>query len=167
IAIPAADVVDLDGHFGLHPTLAPLKTLWDNKSLAVLHAIGSPDSTPRLAQMVARLGEPLYQQPAPTGYAETEEHWVNSGALLARMNAAVALAGGRLPGIDANLDSVIPATTDHSQLVSAVDERILGGTMSAHTKSVILEQLTDLNDPIQARALAVGLALGGPDFQKQ
>src|SRR5204862_3333644 len=48
-----------------------------------------PDSTPRLAPMVARLGEPLYQQPAPTGYAETEAHWVNSGSLLARMNAAV------------------------------------------------------------------------------
>ena len=126
-----------------------------------------PDSTPRLAQMVARLGEPLYQQPAPTGYAETEAHWVNSGALLARMNAAVALAGGRLPGIDANLDAVIPATTDHAQLVDAVDERILGSTMSAHTKSVILEQLDDISDPTQARALAVGLALGGPDFQKQ
>src|SRR5689334_8498675 len=39
-----------------------------------------PDNTPRLAQLVARLGEPLYQQPAPTGYAETEAHWVNSGA---------------------------------------------------------------------------------------
>src|SRR5437016_5277952 len=44
-----------------------------------------PDTTPQLAQVVARLGEPLYQQPAPTGYAETEAHWVNSGALLARM----------------------------------------------------------------------------------
>jgi len=126
-----------------------------------------PDSTPRLAQMVARLGEPLYQQPAPTGYAETEAHWVNSGSLLARMNAAVALAGGRLPGIDANLDAVIPATTDHAQLVDRVDERILGSTMSAHTKSVILAQLGDISDPAQARALAVGLALGGPDFQKQ
>src|SRR5437762_1389090 len=51
-----------------------------------------PDDTPRLAQLVARLGEPLYQQPAPTGYAETEEHWVNSGALLARMNAAMMIA---------------------------------------------------------------------------
>ena len=43
IAIPARDVVDLDGHFGLHPSLAPLKPLWDNKSLAVIHAVGSPD----------------------------------------------------------------------------------------------------------------------------
>jgi len=144
-----------------------VKTPFEFVVSAVRAVSADPDTTPRLAQVVARLGEPLYQQPAPTGYAETEAHWVNSGALLARMNAAVALAGGRLPGIDANLDGVIPATTDHSQLIDMVDERILGGTMSVHTRSVILEQLADVADPLQARALAVGLAIGGPDFQKQ
>ena len=117
-----------------------------------------PDDTPRLAQLVARLGEPLYQQPAPTGYAETEAHWVNSGALLARMNAAMAIAKDC---------SSIPANEDHARLVDMIDQQLLAGTMSAHTKSVILEQLTDVTDPVQARALAVGLALGGPDFQKQ
>jgi uncharacterized protein (DUF1800 family) len=130
--------------------------------VSAVRAIGvEPDSTPRLAQMVARLGEPLYQQPAPTGYAETEAHWVNSGALLARMNAAVAFARA------ASLDGIVTATTDHEQLVETVDNRLLGGIMSAHTKAVILNQLSDINDPIQARALAVGLALGGPEFQKQ
>src|SRR3954469_16943754 len=39
IAIPTSDVIDLDGHFGLHPSLAPLKDLWNNKSLAALHAV--------------------------------------------------------------------------------------------------------------------------------
>ena len=117
-----------------------------------------PDDTPRLAQLVARLGEPLYQQPAPTGYAETEEHWVNSGALLARMNAAMGIAKDC---------STIPANADHAQLVDMIDQQLLAGTMSEHTKSVILEQLTDVTDPVQARTLAVGLALGGPDFQKQ
>jgi len=144
-----------------------VKTPFEFVVSAVRAVSADPDTTPRLAQVVARLGEPLYQQPAPTGYAETEAHWVNSGALLARMNAAVALAGGRLPGIDANLDGVIPATTDHSQLIDMVDERILGRTMSVHTRSAILEQLADVPDPLQARALAVGLAIGGPDFQKQ
>ena len=146
---------------------AKVKTPFEFVVSAVRAVSADPDTTPRLAQVVARLGEPLYQQPAPTGYAETEAHWVNSGALLARMNAAVALAGGHLPGIDANLDAVIPATTDHSLLVDMVDKRIIGGTMSAHTRIVILEQLTDVADPLQARALAVGLAIGGPDFQKQ
>jgi uncharacterized protein (DUF1800 family) len=117
-----------------------------------------PDDTPRLAQLVARLGEPLYQQPAPTGYAETEAHWVNSGALLARMNAAMMLAKDC---------TSIQTIDDHGQLVDAIDQQLLGGTMSAHTKAVILAQLTDITDPLQARALAVGLAIGGPDFQKQ
>jgi uncharacterized protein (DUF1501 family) len=43
IAIPARDVVDLDGQFGLHPSLAPLKALWDKKILAPIHAVGIPD----------------------------------------------------------------------------------------------------------------------------
>src|SRR2546428_10625869 len=42
IAVPATDVIDLDGYFGLHPRLAPLKPWWDAKSLAAIHAIGSP-----------------------------------------------------------------------------------------------------------------------------
>jgi uncharacterized protein (DUF1800 family) len=136
--------------------------------VSAVRAVGAePDSTQRLAQVVARLGQPLYLQPAPTGYAETQAQWVNSGALLGRMNAAVALAAGRLPGATVDLDAVIPRTTPHAQLMDLVNERLLGGTMSAHTRTVILGQISDVIDPTQARTLAVGLALGGPEFQRQ
>ncbi len=37
--------IDLDGYFGLHPSLRPLKDLWDEKALAIVHAVGSPDPT--------------------------------------------------------------------------------------------------------------------------
>jgi uncharacterized protein (DUF1501 family) len=37
--------LDLDGFFALHPGLAPLGPLWENRSLAVVHACGSPDTT--------------------------------------------------------------------------------------------------------------------------
>src|SRR5262245_58951693 len=37
--------IDLDGFFGLHPRLAPLKPLYDAKQLAIIHACGSPDGT--------------------------------------------------------------------------------------------------------------------------
>jgi uncharacterized protein (DUF1501 family) len=37
--------IDLDGFFGLHPSLRPLKDLWDEKTLAIVHAVGSPDPT--------------------------------------------------------------------------------------------------------------------------
>ena len=83
------------------------------------------------------------------------------------MNAAVAIAAGRLPGAAVDLDSLVPATADRDALVATVNEAILAGTMSEHTKTVIRDQLSDIGDPRQARALAIGLALGGPDFQRQ
>ena len=67
-----------------------------------------PDSTPRLAQRVAQLGEPLFQKQTPDGYGERQEDWVNSGSLLARMNFAVQLASGRMPGVAVDLDRVVP-----------------------------------------------------------
>jgi uncharacterized protein (DUF1501 family) len=50
IAVPKPDggvesVINLDGYFGLHPSLQSFKPLWDSKRLAIVHASGSPDST--------------------------------------------------------------------------------------------------------------------------
>lgn len=136
--------------------------------VSALRAVrAEPDETPRLPRVVGRLGQPLYLHVAPDGYPEREEDWINSGALLDRMNAAVALAAGRLPGAQVNLDAVTPVQSDAALLVARVDTVILGGTMSENTRNVILEQLRDVHDPAQARALAIGLALGGPEFQKR
>jgi hypothetical protein len=146
---------------------AKVKTPLEFVVSAVRAVGGVPDSTPRLAGAVARLGQPLYQHVAPDGYAEHQEDWVNSGALLARMNFAVQLAAGRLPGVAVDLDPVLPLTDDHAALVAAVDRLILGGRMTPRTRQVILAQLADIPNPGAARALAVGLALGGPEFQKQ
>src|SRR5947209_17198469 len=41
----AEAAIDLDGFFGLHPSLAPLKPLYDQKHLAIVDAVGSPDPT--------------------------------------------------------------------------------------------------------------------------
>ena len=128
---------------------------------------GDPDTTPRLAQVVARLGEPLFLHVAPDGYPEREDAWVNGGALLDRMNAAVALAAGRLPGVAVSLDSIVPATPDAERLIAQANAAVLSGTMSENTKQVIRRQISDISDPLQARALAIGLAIGGPEFQRQ
>jgi uncharacterized protein (DUF1501 family) len=45
INIPRRDVLDLDGFFGLHPSLASFQPLWDQRHLAIVHAAGSPDPT--------------------------------------------------------------------------------------------------------------------------
>jgi uncharacterized protein (DUF1800 family) len=126
----------------------------------------TPDTTLRLAQVVARLGQPLYLQAVPTGYPETQAEWVNSGALLQRMNVAIGLAAGRLPGVAVNLDAVLP-TGDAAAVIDAVSHRLLGGAMSDQTRAVLARELADIRDPAQMRAYAVGLALGGPEFQKQ
>jgi uncharacterized protein (DUF1501 family) len=71
IAIPASDVIDLDGHFGLHPSLAPLKPLWDNKSLAPIHAVGSPDATR------SHFDAQDYMETGTPGVKSTPDGWLN------------------------------------------------------------------------------------------
>src|SRR5947199_2055667 len=71
IAVPQNTVVDLDGHFGLHPSLAPLKELWDNKSLAAIHAVGSPDSTR------SHFDAQDYMDTGTPGVKATGDGWVN------------------------------------------------------------------------------------------
>jgi uncharacterized protein (DUF1800 family) len=146
---------------------AKVKTPLEFVVSAVRAVAADPDTTPRLAQVVARLGQPLFQHVAPDGYPEMETAWVNSGALLDRMNAAVALAAGKLPGVTVTGDSLIGAAASPDELIDIVDREILGGTMSENTKQVIKRQLADIPDPRQGRVLAIGLALGGPEFQRQ
>jgi len=71
IAVPGSDVVDLDGYFGLHPRLAPLKPLWDNKSLAVVHAVGSPDPTR------SHFDAQDYMETGTPGRKATSDGWLN------------------------------------------------------------------------------------------
>src|SRR5439155_209163 len=71
IAVPEPDVVDLDGHFGLHPRLAALKPLWENKSLAAIHAIGSPDSTR------SHFDAQDYMESGTPGAKATPDGWLN------------------------------------------------------------------------------------------
>src|SRR5439155_4548258 len=82
IAIPANDVVDLDGHFGLHPSLAPLKELWDNKSLAAIHAVGSPDSTR------SHFDAQDYMETGTPGVKSTADGWLNRYLQAKREEAA-------------------------------------------------------------------------------
>src|SRR5213595_2760129 len=71
IAVPATDVIDLDGHFGLHPRLAALKPLWHNKSLAAIPAIGSPDSTR------SHFDAQDYMESGTPGAKATPDGWLN------------------------------------------------------------------------------------------
>src|SRR5439155_12363323 len=71
IAVPRGDVIDLDGHFGLHPALAPLKRFWDDKTLAAIHAVGSPDSTR------SHFDAQDYMESGTPGVKATADGWIN------------------------------------------------------------------------------------------
>jgi uncharacterized protein (DUF1501 family) len=73
IARPGADggVLDLDGHFGLHPALAPLLPLWQQKRLAFVHAAGSPDPTR------SHFDAQEYMESGTPGRKETADGWMN------------------------------------------------------------------------------------------
>jgi uncharacterized protein (DUF1800 family) len=66
-----------------------------------------------LARRIADMGMPLYLQQPPTGYKDTADAWVSTSALLARMNFAVDLAGGRVNG--APVDAASLGTTAEAQ----------------------------------------------------
>src|SRR5437667_470601 len=61
-----------------------------------------------LARAIGEIGETLYGAQPPTGWPDRAEAWVNAGTLLARMNFAVALVEGRLPGV--RIDTAAMAT---------------------------------------------------------
>jgi hypothetical protein len=65
-----------------------------------------------------------------------------------------------------DLDALLPAADDPDVMIDHVDRTLLSGVMTQHSKEVIRRQVAGLSPP-QARALAVGLGLGGPDFQLQ
>ena len=71
IAVPAREVIDLDGFFGLHPRLAALKPLWDNKSLAAVHAVGSPEATR------SHFDAQDYMESGTPGVKATNDGWLN------------------------------------------------------------------------------------------
>ncbi len=71
IAIPRQSVVDLDGHFGLHPMLAPLKPFWDAGSLTAIHAVGSPDATR------SHFDAQDYMESGTPGLKSTTDGWAN------------------------------------------------------------------------------------------
>jgi len=135
--------------------------------VSAVRAVGAqPDTTPRLALAVARLGQPLFLQSAPTGYRETQDDWINSSALFNRMNLAMALAAGRLPGVTFDPDALFGRDLT-SNGVATIDAVVFSGSLSVRTRQVISEETEAITDPRAARTMSLGLALGGPDFQRQ
>lgn len=101
----AYSVVDLDGFFGFHPFLAPLKELYDDGALAVVHAVGSPDQTHSHfdAMDFMERGTPGSKS-IPTGWIGRHLETLDTG------NGSPFRAVGMGPILQASLRGPVPAT---------------------------------------------------------
>jgi uncharacterized protein (DUF1501 family) len=134
INIPRRSVIDLNGFFGLHPSLAGLEPLWKQKHLAIVHAAGSPDPTR------SHFDAQDFMESGTPGIKATEDGWLNRSLHSSPDNSAfraVAL-GPSLPRI---LSGPEPAVA-----VSNISEFGVGGTGAtpiANTFEAMYEQSVD------------------------
>jgi len=144
-----------------------------------VRALGTDVDTPLpLVRWVGRIGEPLYQCQPPTGYSDKAETWVNTGALLNRLNFSLALAGNKVRGSRSDVTALLgsDSTGDAKAALDRAVAVFLGGQVAAGTVDTLQKQLDSpqivqakLDDPVKQVDLGVvtGLVLGAPEFQRR
>jgi uncharacterized protein (DUF1800 family) len=128
---------------------AKIKTPFELAVSAIRTLGAETDARPALAQWIGKMGEPLYGYQAPTGYPEGAEFWVNTGALLERLNFSLALVSNRIPGTRVDLSRFVgdEATSsravDQQRIVERFLDVALQGDISPKSREVLMKQLTD------------------------
>jgi uncharacterized protein (DUF1800 family) len=118
---------------------AKIKTPFE-LAVSSIRALGAnTNAGPAMLAMLNKLGEVPYGYQAPTGYPDTAEDWVNTGALLERLNFAVAVASNRIPGTRVDLKEY--NTKDRTQILDRAIAEILDGEVSPATRSTLLKQI--------------------------
>jgi uncharacterized protein (DUF1800 family) len=135
------------------------------------------DTAVALVNWTARIGEPLYQCLSPTGYFDKGSAWVNAGALLNRLNFALALAGNRVAGSQVQVAPLLgsEAGTDPYVALERGIAVFLAGQVSGNTQSTLERESAD-PQVVRVRSSATGevnlgtvagLVLGTPEFQQR
>jgi hypothetical protein len=119
---------------------AKVKTPFEVVASALRAVNAQTDFTPRTAQVVARLGQPIFGRQTPDGWPDRGDAWMNTGAILNRINFGLSVAAGQLPTARLNnwppFDSV--RVLSRSQQVDAVVKSMLGGQVSVETREVLM-----------------------------
>jgi uncharacterized protein (DUF1800 family) len=147
--------------------------------VSAVRALGTDVDMPQpLVGWVGRIGEPIYQCQPPTGYADKADTWVNTGALLNRLNFSLALAGNKMRGSRTDVAALLGVETS-SDAKAALERAVqvfLGGQVGPTTVETLEKQLDSpqvvqakLDDPVKQVDLGVvaGLVLGAPEFQRR
>ena len=133
------------------------------------------DFTNTISGQLNQLGEPLYRKQEPTGYSNQSSEWMNSAALLGRMNFALNLTANHVGGVKV----VLPATIDPEEMahdlmgtgltpasLQIVQSGLAAEAEAAQPASSVTPVKTPAKPPA-GPALVAGLTLGSPDFQRR
>jgi uncharacterized protein (DUF1501 family) len=127
-------VIDLDGFFGLHPSLAALQPLWKDQRLAVVHAAGSPDPTR------SHFDAQDYMESGTPGLKGTTDGW---------LNRALPAAAGKISPVRAvSLGPTLPRTLRGSQNAIAVESLNNFNVRDAAAAKVLQSMYTNTSDKI-------------------
>ncbi len=126
------------------------------------------DFTNAVSGQLNQLGEPLYKKQEPTGYSNKGSEWMNSAALLGRMNFALNLASNHVGGVKV----ILPVTTDPEEMardlmgtgLTPASLEIVQKGLAAEAAAVPVKTSAK---PETGAALVAGLTLGSPDFQRR
>jgi uncharacterized protein (DUF1800 family) len=172
---------------------AKVKTPLEFVVSAVRASGANVDDARALVGTLNNMGMMPYAMLPPTGYSMKAEVWVNSSALLGRMNFALALAAGKIRGVKVDTAGLAAGTlpegassggpivastklADAQQALAALENSLLAGDVSRQTHDTISKQLEDpkisqrrLDDPKRPPNVAAiaGLILGSPEFQRR
>jgi len=157
---------------------AKLKTPLEFVVSAVRASGADVQNAQPLVGQLNRMGMPLYGMQPPTGYSMKADAWVNSSALLNRMNFALMLGSGRQPGTSLDPQALLrdPTPMDSDGALAALESGILAGDVSTQTHAVMQRQLSDpkiaqrsLDDPEKKPnyGAIAGLIMGSPEFQRR
>lgn len=119
----------------------------------------------QLIQSLQKMGMPLYGMQPPTGYSMKAESWVNSSALIDRMNFSLALAAGRMRGVSVDPQSALGQDTmaEPSSAFDRLTQALLAGDVSPQTKQTVEKEM----GTAPSAAVIAGLLLGSPEFQRR
>ena len=142
-------------------------------------ALGADVDQPlQLTQWVSRIGEPLYQCLTPNGYSDKAATWVSTGALLNRVNFAVALTSNKVRGAQVDINSLVgtDVLANPQLALDRIEVEFLAGQISDSTRATLEKEMVEprilgakLDDPVTQVnvGLITGLVLGSPEFQKR
>ena len=168
-------VIDSPEFWDARDYRAKVKSPFEYVISAVRAVNATVDNPLPIARALQQIGEPLYGAQPPTGYSDKADVWINTGALMNRLNFALALSANKLPGVHSDVVSLIPAdqAADANHSVDALASAITGGDLSDATrttiKSRIVERKAPTEDPWDNTQIPMiaGLILGSPEFQRQ